>query len=176
MTPAKRGRIESAGARVIIDYQISGLSRRGLRLPAPADANDQHLLTHHLAVIQARARSGRDQVDALLYTSLLPHAPRVSLNVESDDYGVLEERRCGCPLEALGLHTHVRGVRSFRKLTAEGVTLVGSDMERVLESVLPARFGGSALDYQLAEEEDERGFTRIVVRVAPSIELATKPS
>jgi hypothetical protein len=138
---------------------------------APADANDQHLLTHHIAVIQAPRAVGATTVDALLYTSLLPHAPRVSLNVESDDYGVLEDRRCGCPLEALGLLTHVRGVRSFKKLTAEGVTLVGSDMERVIESVLPARFGGSALDYQLAEEEDEQGFTRIVIRVSPRLEI-----
>jgi hypothetical protein len=171
MTAAKRGHIERSGARVIIDYQISGLSGVGYGCLEPADANDQHVLIHHLAVIQSRREVGATAVEALLYTSLLPHAPRVSLNVESDDYGVLEDRRCGCPLEALGLYTHVRGVRSFRKLTAEGVTLVGSDMEHVLESVLPARYGGSALDYQLAEEEDERGFTRIVVRVAPSIEL-----
>ena len=171
MTPAKRDSIEASGARVVIDYQISGMAGVGYGCLAPADANDQHLLTHHLAVIQAPRAVGRTTVDALLYTSLLPNAPRISLNVESDDYGVLEERRCGCPLEALGLLTHVRGVRSFKKLTAEGVTLVGSDMERVIESVLPARFGGSALDYQLAEEEDGRGFTRIVIRVSPRVEV-----
>ena len=161
----------ASGARVVIDYQISGMAGVGYGCLAPADANDQHLLTHHLAVIQAPRAVGSTTVDALLYTSLLPNAPRVSLNVESDDYGVLEERRCGCPLEALGLLTHVRGVRSFKKLTAEGVTLVGSDLERVIESVLPARFGGSALDYQLAEEEDEQGFTRIVIRVSPRLEI-----
>ncbi len=171
MTPAKRESIERSGARVVIDYQISGMAGVGYGCLAPADANDQHLLTHHIAVIQAPRAVGATTVDALLYTSLLPHAPRVSLNVESDDYGVLEDRRCGCPLEALGLLTHVRGVRSFKKLTAEGVTLVGSDMERVIESVLPARFGGSALDYQLAEEEDEQGFTRIVIRVSPRLEI-----
>lgn len=171
MTPAKRASIEQSGARVVIDYQISGMAGVGYGCLAPADANDQHLLTHHLAVIQAPRAVGSTTVDALLYTSLLPNAPRISLNVESDDYGVLEERSCGCPLEALGLLTHVRGVRSFKKLTAEGVTLVGSDMERVIESVLPARFGGSALDYQLAEEEDERGFTRIVIRVSPRLDI-----
>jgi hypothetical protein len=171
MTPAKRESIERSGARVVIDYQISGMAGVGYGCLAPADANDQHLLTHHLAVIQAPRAVGSTTVDALLYTSLLPNAPRISLNIETDDYGVLDQRRCGCPLEELGLLTHVRGVRSFKKLTAEGVTLVGSDMERVLESELPARFGGSALDYQLAEEEDEDGFTRIVIRASPRLDL-----
>jgi hypothetical protein len=171
MTRAKRESIESSGARVVTDYQVSGLSGVGYGCLHPAEANDQHLLTHHLAVIQAPRAVGGTTVDALLFTSLMPTAPRVSLNVESDDYGVLEKRSCGCPLEALELTTHLRGVRSFRKLTAEGVTLIGSDMEHVLESVLPARFGGSALDYQLAEEEDEQGFTRICIRVSPRVEL-----
>src|SRR5581483_7837205 len=86
-----------------------------------------------------------------------------------DDYGVLERRGCGCALETLGFAVHVREVRSFSKLTGEGVTLVGSEMLRVLEEVLPARFGGSPLDYQLAEEEDERGFTRLSLVVSPRL-------
>jgi hypothetical protein len=63
----------------------------------------------------------------------------------------------------------VRDIRSFRKLTGEGMTLVGSDIERVLDEFLPARYGGSSLDYQFAEEEDSRGFTRIVLRVSPNV-------
>jgi len=66
----------------------------------------------------------------------------------------------------------LRLVRSFSKLTGEGVTLVGSEMIRILEEVLPARFGGSPLDYQLLEEEDERGFTRLSLLVHPRIEIA----
>ena len=34
------------------------------------------------------------------------------------------------------------------------------------------RFGGSALDYQLAEEEDDRGYTRIVLRIGPRVDIA----
>jgi len=171
MTAAKKEAIAAAGARVVADYLMTGLYGAGYGCVNPAEANDQHLLTHHIAVIQGRRSVGAVEVDAFLFTSLLPFAPRVSLNLESDDYGVLEERRCGCPVEELGFSTHVRGVRSFKKLTAEGVTLVGTDMEHVLESVLPARFGGTALDYQLAEEEDERGFTRLCINVHPRVEL-----
>jgi hypothetical protein len=40
---------------------------------------------------------------------------------------------------------------------------------RILEEVLPARFGGSPLDYQLAEEEGADGFTRVVLIVHPRV-------
>ena len=63
-----------------------------------------------------------------------------------------------------------RGV-GFRRLFGEGVTLVGSDIERILEEVLPARLGGSALDYQLVEEEDAAGFTRLILLVSPTVVL-----
>jgi hypothetical protein len=62
-------------------------------------------------------------------------------------------------------------VWSSRKLTGEGVTLVGSEMMRILEEVLPNRFGGSPMDYQLLEEEDEGGFTRLNLLVSPRIEI-----
>jgi hypothetical protein len=49
--------------------------------------------------------------------------------------------------------------------------LIGSDIIRILEEVLPARFGGSSLDYQLTEEETERGFTRLCLVINPGIEI-----
>jgi hypothetical protein len=94
------------------------------------------------------------------------------LNVETDDFGVIEGRSCGCPMERYGFTEHLRDIRSFQKLTGEGVTLIGSDMIRILEEVLPARFGGSPLDYQLLEEEDDRGFTRLRLLVSPKVKLA----
>ena len=72
---------------------------------------------------------------------------------------------------ACGLTEHIREIRSFNKLTGEGVTLVGSDMVRILEEVLPARFGGSPLDYQLLEEEDDLGRTRLHLVVSPAIRI-----
>jgi len=172
MTPAKMDGILASGARAVTNYAMSGVGGTGAGCLRPIGVNDQHLQTHHLAIIQAARRVADREVEALLFTTLLPTAPRVLLNLETDDYGVLEERSCGCPLDELGLTLHVRDVRSFKKLTAEGITLVGTEMEHVLETVLPARFGGSPLDYQLAEEEDEQGFTRIFVNVSPSVRLA----
>jgi hypothetical protein len=99
-------------------------------------------------------------------------SPKLLLNVESDDFGTLDQRRCGCALEECGLTDHLHGIFSFGKLTGEGVTLVGSEMVRVLEEELPARFGGSPLDYQLLEEEDAQGFTRLSLVISPRVELA----
>ena len=69
----------------------------------------------------------------------------IFINLELDDYGLVETRRCGCLFESLGLTTHLRHIRSFRKLTGEGVSLVGSDMARVLEEVLPSTYGVSMM-------------------------------
>ena len=41
-------------------------------------------------------------VGALHYTTLNASSPKLMINVESDDYGVLEERACGCVLGELG--------------------------------------------------------------------------
>ena len=110
-------------------------------------------------------------MDAFYFTTLLSTAPKIMLNVESDDYGVIENRACGCPLESYGFTDHLRDIHSFRKLTGEGVTLVGSEMVYILEEVLPNRFGGSPLDYQLSEEEDEQGLTRLSLIINPKVEI-----
>ena len=172
LTEAKRQRILDSGAQVICSYHMKEAGMIGAACVRPSGPNDQHVMTPHVALIQGRREVIGQPVDALLVTQLLESSPRVLLNVETDDFGVLEQRRCGCPLDALGLHLHVRDVRSYKKLTAEGVTLVGSDLERVLESELPERFGGSPLDYQLVEEEDAEGFTRICLRISPSVAIA----
>ena len=104
---------------------------------------------------------------------MLPSARKLLLNVELDDYGEIEERDCGCPWEEFGLKTHLRGVRSFRKLTGEGTTVIGTELVQILEEVLPGRFGGSPLDYQFLEEEDEKGFTRVSVIVSPRVPEAS---
>jgi hypothetical protein len=171
-TPAKVAAIRSVGARHAPGYAFSEFGGRvGIGCANPADENDQHLLTDAGAMIQVDTQVPGTSltVPAFCVTGLLPTSPKILINVGTDDYGTLETRSCGCPLEELGLTKHVRHIRSFGKLTGEGVTLIGTEMVRVLEEVLPARFGGGPLDYQLAEEEDARGFTRITLRISPRI-------
>src|ERR1051326_7185463 len=177
-TEAKVRAITATGARCYPTYHFGECGRVGMGCAHPLDANDVHFFKDGLAIIDYNRRvpGFEIDVDAFCFTSLLPSTPKIMLNVELDDYGVIETRSCGCPLEAYGYTQHIREIRSFRKLTGEGVTLVGSEMLSILEEVLPARFGGSPLDYQLLEEEDERGFTKLSLvvspRIAPSDEAA----
>ncbi len=173
-TEAKVRAITATGARCYPTYHFGECGRVGMGCARPIDCNDVHFFKDGLAIIEyTRQVPGFDiTVDAFCFTSLLPTTPKLMLNVELDDYGVIETRSCGCPLESYGYSEHIREIRSFRKLTGEGVTLVGSEMVSVLEELLPARFGGSALDYQLIEEEDEQGFTKLSLVVSPRIELA----
>ena len=54
----------------------------------------------------------------------------------------------------------------------EAVTLIGNEMLNILEHLLPGRFGGSPLDYQLLEEEDTNGLTRIYLIISPRVVIA----
>lgn len=172
-TTAKVAQILASGAKFYSSYAFSEVGAVGSQCLNPDGPNDQHFMRDHLAMIQAPRRvPGFDiEVSAFCFTSLLPNTPKLLFNVESDDYGIVDDRSCGCTWEQLGFPRHLREIRSFRKLTGEGVTLVGSDIERILDELLPARYGGSALDYQFTEEEDERGFTRLILRVSPAIAL-----
>jgi hypothetical protein len=173
-TPAKVRGITESGARFTSSYGMTETGGVAKACARPLDQTDVHFCEDMLAMIQTPKTldDSGTVVQALVYTSLLPTAPKLMLNVESDDFGIVENRSCGCPFEELGYPRHIRQIKSFKKLTGEGMTLVGTDMVRVLEEVLPARFGGSPLDYQLREEEDERGFTRLTVLVNPRLEIA----
>ena len=143
----------------------------GLSCRNPLGENDIHVFRDAWGVIQSPVQIPGSNlvVDAFCFTALLASAPKIMLNVELDDYGILDQRDCGCPMQLAGFPDHVRDIFSFRKLTGEGMTLVGSTMLRILEEVLPSKFGGSALDYQLVEEEDENGFTRLTFVVSPTV-------
>jgi len=170
-TPAKVREITRSGARYFPVYFFTEFGAVGFGCARPVDSNDLHFLKDGLALIQyPRQVPGADlTVEAFHYTSLLPTSPKLMLNVESDDYGVIEKRVCGCAFEELGFTEHLMHVRSYRKLTGEGVTLMGSEMVTILQEVLPNRFGGTSLDYQLLEEEDKNSFTRLFLLVSPKV-------
>jgi hypothetical protein len=60
-------------------------------------------------------------------------------------------------------------VRSFEKLTGEGMTFLDTDVVRVLEDVLPAEIGGAPTDFQLVEHEDDLGRARLRLLVHPRL-------
>jgi hypothetical protein len=89
--------------------------------------------------------------------------------VENGDYGVLEQRDCGCALGKTGLTLHARHIRSYEKFTSEGMNYFYGDLYECFEKTLPAEFGGGPGDYQLVEEEDENEQTRLTLRVHPQV-------
>ncbi len=173
ITPAKVAEITRSGARWIPTYAFTEGGNIGMGCARPEGGDDIHLYRDIHAVIQAPRQIGGSSVTvpAFYFTSLAPAARKILLNAENGDYGIIESRPCGCPLEAHGFTDHLRQIRSFGLLTSEGTMVLVSDMMRVLEEVLPARFGGSPLDYQMVEEEDADGLTRLTLLVHPRIHI-----
>jgi hypothetical protein len=172
LTEAKMKEIRAAGANVISVYAVAEVGNVGFSCAGQTLAPDDiHLFKESHAVIQHRREThfGGASVDAFLFTTLLDKAAKMLLNVESGDYGIIETRQCGCKLGELGLTEHIYNIRSFDKLTGEGMTFAGTDLIRIIEEILPARFGGTSVDYQMMEEEDKQGHTRLSIIVSPEV-------
>ena len=170
LTEAKRDEITATGCTPLPDYYADDAGSLALPCGNPASADDMHVCTHMAAIItRCRFRPGsEDSVESFLITTLLPTSPQFLLNVEFDDFGVLGERDCGCRLGELGLKLHVSQVRSFSKLTTQGTTVPLGDVAWVIEQVLPRRFGGASIHYQLLEE-DLGSQTRLTLVVSPQV-------
>ena len=171
LTPAKLTAIQSAGARAFSSLGFTEFGRATYGCPSPIVPDETHICRDAVAVIQRKRVVDRlgSEVDALLFTSLLPNARRILLNMETGDYARMTTRSCGCPLEVLGWTDHLQDIRSFEKLNAEGRLFFGSQLISLVEQTLPEHFGGDPTDYQLVEQEDEEGLTRLSVHVHPRL-------
>jgi hypothetical protein len=175
VTAARLAILREVGA---VGYTHYGAAETGSALSLgcldPVQPDDSHLTDDLHAFVQpGQASPSRDlSPRALLITSLRMRAPLVFLNVSLGDEAIVDRRTCGCRLEEHGWRTHVHTIRSFEKLTAGGMTFLDVDAIRVLEEVLPARFGGSPADYQLVEEERPDGRSRLLLLVHPAVGAA----
>jgi phenylacetate-coenzyme A ligase PaaK-like adenylate-forming protein len=169
-TDAKREIVEAAGARAVVHYGFTEGGFLGFSCGNPQAADDVHFFRDAYAMIQQPRTVGDADVvvQAFLLTNLLSSAPKILLNMDLGDHGSCCQRHCGCPFEALGLDHHITHIRSHEKLSGEGMTFVKTDILRILEQVLPSRFGGTATDYQLVEQEDEKGILRLHLIVSPA--------
>ena len=170
LTDARAQVVARTRSRAVSIYGMGEIGRIGLPCGNPAAVDDVHVLTDKLAVIRrSRTSGGGPPVPVNIYTTLAASTPKLMLNVESDDYGELGRRDCGCPLHRLGLDLHLHTIRSHEKLTSEGMNFLGHDLIRLIEEVLPARFGGGPTDYQFVEDEDERGLPRVELVASPRL-------
>ena len=159
------------GCKAFSLYGCNELMIIGQGCARPSKSDDMHFCKDKLAVIQyPRKVAHADQsVDAFLFTTILKSSPKIFLNTETGDYGIIEKIHCGCGFEEIGFTEHIHTVRSFEKLTAEGATFIGSDLIPLVQHTLPQAFGGNATDYQFLEEADDEGIPRLFLLVSPEI-------
>ena len=170
ITTARRAALAAAGVVAVPDYgsaETGGSLTHGCLCPAAPD--DVHVFQDLHALIGVEGDRGPLPEGALLVTSLRETAPLILLNASMGDRADILSRTCGCPLDALGWRPHLSNIRSVEKLTAGGMTFLDTDVVRVLEQVLPGRFGGSVTDYQLAEEEGAEGRPQLRLLVHPRV-------
>lgn len=118
-TPAKVERIRNAGVPFISNYGMAETNRIAAGCARPVEPGDVHLYRDAFALFSHPFldENSHTTVPAFNLTTLLASAPKVMLNVQMDDYGIVEERACGCALERCGYTTHLRQIRSYSKLT-----------------------------------------------------------
>lgn len=170
LTDSKREVIARVGAAAIPQYSSAegGIMANGCAYPAYTD--EMHVNQYMHAVISRPGGLTEDSaIHPLLWTTVHPFAARLHLNVENGDYATLEKRDCGCALEKVGFTLHLHGLRSYEKFTTEGMNYFYGNLFQLLESTLPSEFGGDPGDYQLVEEEDSAGQTRITLRIDPQV-------
>ena len=171
--PTTKARLEilkRVGAEGITDYGSIETGAIGYGCMSPAAPDDVHLFHDSFALIQPESANKNSKIpsNALFVTSLETKAPYLMLNVSMGDQAIIETRKCGCPMQDFGWDTHLHSIRSYEKLTTCGTTLIDSDLIRVLEEVLPTKFGGGPADFQLVEDEVE-GRPFLTLRVDPKI-------
>jgi hypothetical protein len=169
-TAARLAAIRRSGAEALPRYGSIEVGPIGYGCLSPEAPDDVHLFDDLHALLQPGPDAGLHGhfAEAVFLTSLRPAAPFVMLNVSMGDQATMGSRCCGCPMERLGWTTHLQGIRSYEKLTTQGMTFLDTDVIRVLEEVLPGRFGGAPTHYQLLEEEvhDSRPILRLLVHPA----------
>lgn len=169
LTAARLGAIHRAGAEARPTYASAEAGAIGEGCLAREAPDDVHVLTDRLAVVQPGPGLAPLPPTALLLSSLRPVGPFVFLNVSLGDLAEMGPRNCGCPLQAVGWTAHLRDIRSQEKLTAWGMSLLDGDVIRVLEEVMPARFGGGPTHYQLVEDAAPDGAPRLRLLVHPAV-------
>ena len=169
LTAARVAAIRASGADVTCTYSLTEAGTVACGCGDPAAPDDAHVLLDRAVVVRHRPETGGHAVDGLFVTTRSPHARKVMLNVETGDSGRLTERLCACSYGRLGYAQHLDSVVSYEKLTGEGMTYDASELARVVEEVLPIRFGGSGTDYQALEEVGADGLTRLTLLASPRL-------
>jgi len=169
ITKAKAEVFHRAGAEIYASYGAQELGMLFQGCPHYEGQNTVHCFRDAVAVVTRvqEAPGTGSEVNSLMLTPLLASAAFLVINLDVGDHGVLQKARCGCRISQLGLDTVISDIYSYTRLTGHHTVISGADIVRIMEQALPARFGGSLGDYQLAEQEAAGAQTHFVLRVNP---------
>jgi hypothetical protein len=163
LTAARRDFLARSGLRTYARYAATETGFIAGACPCGEDGGEMHLYADRLALIGPE--SGGAAPAPFAFTILSLAAPKVLLNAELGDQGLLRQRSCGCALGRAGLAWHVRDVHSPTKIAAEGVKLGELDFARLVEDA--ARdLGGNPDELQIW-----LGTGRITLVLAPGAAL-----
>ncbi len=163
LRPEHHAFMTSAGIEILPRYVTTEAGLVGASCTNRKKPDEMHIYQDRLAIIQ-----GLGQRD-LLVTTILPTTPKLLLNVDFGDEGVLTRRECECTFGKLGMNMFVSNVRSRMKHTGEGMSVFVSDLEGIVGKLIN-RFGGSPADYQFRKIREIDGLERIAVVVSPTVE------
>ena len=168
-TEDKAAVVAKAGSRAACHYAMAEAGLIGLACQA-ADARrcaSRNRQDRHDPAREVASDDGKRSAGVVPYHA----APGVT---EGD--AERRERRLRCarspglrlrrPPEGIRYHLHT--IRSYEKLTSEGMSFLGSDLLSLVEDVLPRRFGGCPTDYQFVEPERD-GLPRVSLVVGPGV-------
>ncbi len=164
LTPSRARIITNAGCRVSSFYAMAECGPITMACPHAHQPDAGHLLSYKMAVITPSAGG----VQPLYLTTLSLATPKVMINVESGDEGSVEPSTCACSLHAAGLTTLVHSIRSYDKLTSEGMHFTAGALHRLIEETLPQLLNATPIDFQLVET-DEHGIARVTLLVHPRL-------
>jgi hypothetical protein len=171
VTEARLETIRRSGARAVQRAGSGEVGPIGYGCLAAGTAGD----LHHYRDLHALVQPGPGacppglRPQSLLFTTLRAASRLVLVNASIGDQAEIMGDDCGCPLAGAGWRTRLRGLCSHEKLTTGGMGVLDVDVVRILEDVLPRRFGGGPTDFQLVETEGEQGEPRLRLLVSPSV-------
>jgi hypothetical protein len=171
LTPHRRAAIERTGAVARSRYSATEAGLIAGACGEPRASDDMHLYLDRLAVISAPFSPTSDgpEVDVLLFTSLTPHMGKILFNTDLGDFAAIADRPCDCAFGKLGMTVHLSDVRSYDKLSTEGMSLLGAELDGVIAGLIE-QAGGGPEDYQFWESENESGLPCLVLAVSPSVQ------
>ncbi|MGE0451380.1 MAG: hypothetical protein AB7Q29_17545 [Vicinamibacterales bacterium] len=169
LSPAKAESVAQSGCVIRNHFATAEIGLMAMACGNPSTLDDVHVLDGKVAFLQRDIElAGGARVPAIVLSTLLWSVPKIMLNVELGDYAVKGPRSCGCTWDRLGFTEHLSTIRSYDKLTSEGMHFLGADLIALVDEVLPARFGGTPTDYQFVEEE-QNGLPAVSLVMSPRL-------